>query len=113
MLPYLKQIKQFDAEEDSLNDNVMAGSCHVKLNWQTESAPKTILGTESSYYSERCRTYALSIYYKLDQCSVEDNSILSDAATSKDDVTTVETISEFSKRCTTFELSKQISKMAV
>ena len=66
MLPYLKQIKQYNAVEDSLNDNEMAGSCHVKLNWQTESTPKTILGTESSYYSERCRTYALSIYYKLD-----------------------------------------------
>ena len=66
MLPYLKHIKQFDTVEDSVNDNKMVDTYHVKLNWETESTPKTFLGTESRYYQEHCRTNALSIYYKLD-----------------------------------------------
>ena len=66
MLPYLKQVKQFDAIEDSVNDNKKADTYHFKLNWQIESTPKTFLGIESKYYSERCLTNALSIYYKLD-----------------------------------------------
>ena len=69
MLPYLKQVKQFDAVEDSLNDNEKVDTYHVMLNWQNELTPKTFLGTESKYYSEHCLTNALSIYYKLDKCN--------------------------------------------
>ena len=93
LLPYLKQIKQVgtaeNSEKDTLNDSLTAATFKVKLNWKTESTPMTFLGTEATYNSERCRTSALSIYYKLDKCSGSGRSHINsrgDIATKKDAV---------------------------